>query len=635
MPLLTSQLPMQRSSSLLCSSNSLSSSAVTLLISRRFSQPFQIQSVGNASRGIRTRVRSNHPQARARIVSPLYGTDTKEIVETSTTDSNFIEIGYVNDVHGLKGEICVKHNTGFPELRFSKPGKRWLRQQVFGREEVQEVDLVSGRGHRGQKCWIVKFDGIDNVDQAKLLVGATLLVRENDRPKLEEGEFYTRDLVGMRVILKETGEPVGTVNSVYNYGASDLLHVMLDSSMELPQQSETVDSAPLVWIPFVDAIVPDVDMNKRELHITPPMGLLQLNLRSGERTKKERRLLEWKEKKKFQRLLIAAKKKLCMMDQQHVFHGFRFGEKFQRSLLAHQIVSVNSKLLQQALQNIEMSFEWSNLTQFINAVESRQITSNMEISKDRLKSTCTEMPDAYSKLRETGLDLITEGKLATVLLLKEGNPYAKPELGLIKAGNAEKSSLLLLEDLLCEENRFIEVWFLEEEKLPVVSNSVEEQRRHKILMKSPWEMLQSPIGSGGILVALSSNSVMEDLFGTGMEYVELCSIDRRCVCGSPVVVGFVKSCKADIGILTTKGAEDFEDNFHMIISAKLLKKMTKHIDKLQFRAVPKPNSHVEKVDKEWVDFSPSSANSYEFQSSIYNFLCACSHEKVCVVKITQ
>lgn len=38
--------------------------------------------------------------------------------------------------------------------------------------------------------------------QAKQLVGSTLLVREEDRPELDEGEFYTPDLVGMRVVLK-------------------------------------------------------------------------------------------------------------------------------------------------------------------------------------------------------------------------------------------------------------------------------------------------------------------------------------------------------------------------------------------------------------------------------------------------
>ena len=41
------------------------------------------------------------------------------------------------------------------------------------------------------------------------------------------------------------------------------------------------------------------------------------------------------------------------MEQQHVFHGLRYGEKEQRSLLSDQIVGVNSKLLQEALQSLE------------------------------------------------------------------------------------------------------------------------------------------------------------------------------------------------------------------------------------------------------------------------------------------
>lgn len=54
---------------------------------------------------------------------------------------------------------------------------------------------------------------------------------------------------------------------------------------------ENAHSGHLVWIPFVEAIVPDVDMNSREMLITPPKGLLQLNIRHDRRSKKERRQL--------------------------------------------------------------------------------------------------------------------------------------------------------------------------------------------------------------------------------------------------------------------------------------------------------------------------------------------------------
>ncbi|GAB4831560.1 hypothetical protein Ancab_005572 [Ancistrocladus abbreviatus] len=656
---------MRPSTSLLCSANS-----HPILGSRRFSLPLRsLYTISKASSSP-IQVRVNFLQTRSTIrVSPPHSTAIEEIVEESTTDSEFIEIGYIYDVHGLQGEICVKHSTDFPELRFSKPGKRWLRQQFSGRREIQEVELVSGRDHPARKCWIVKFGGIDSIDQAKQLVGSTLLVREDDRPQLEEGEFYSRELVGMRVILKETGESIGTVLNVYNSGASDLLHVMLDSYTKLPvQRSEKVKSGPLVWIPFVEAIVPDVDMIKREMQITPPKGLLQLNLPNGERSKKERRLLEWKERKKMQRLLIAAKKKLCAMGQQHVFHGFRFGEKSQRNLLADQIISVNSKLLQQALQNREMPLERSNLVEYISGASTLQ-TSNLRISQECLTNAWKQKLDKYSKFQCTGLDLISKGKLATVLVLSSGklDAWSEPCLG-----DCKNSPLSLVEKFLSDNQRFMEVeqrasvsiisissnpdiqpleklfsshdhfgfnpkkvWFLEEEKLPVVSSSVDEQNRHKILMKSPWEILQSPIGSGGILFSISSNNIIEDLIEMGVEYVELCSIDQLSLCGNPIFLGFIDSWYADIGIHVLKNPVSHEDNFHMIFSMKLMKKMIQQIGKLHFEAILKPNPHVEKVDKEWVDVTPPSANSYEFRSSIYRLPASCSLDKVCLIEVTE
>lgn len=89
--------------------------------------------------------------------------------------------------------------------------------------------------------------------------------------------------------FQETAEPVGTVVSIFNNGASDVLQVMLNSSEADQPESEASPSGPLVWVPFVEAIVPNVDLNKREMLITPPKGLLDLNIRTHERSKKERR----------------------------------------------------------------------------------------------------------------------------------------------------------------------------------------------------------------------------------------------------------------------------------------------------------------------------------------------------------
>ncbi|XP_023520284.1 uncharacterized protein LOC111783596 [Cucurbita pepo subsp. pepo] len=601
---------------------------------------------------------------------------TSQILESVEAPTGFVEIGYISNVHGTEGEVRVKPVTDFPELRFSTPGTRWLKQQVSGREEIREVDLEEGREHPGRKSWILKFKGIDAAEQAKLLIGSTLLVREEDRPELEEGEFYSRDLIGMSVILKETGQSLGTVVNVFDSGGADLLHVMLDSSEDIldttgnPTSTETGVSGRLVWIPFVKAIVPVVDLERREMKITPPKGLLELNLNSNKRSKKERRQLEWKERKKFQNSLIAAKKKLSEMEQKHVFNGFKFGEKMQGRLLAEQIVGVNSKLLQKALQDIEIPTRRLNVNELFSAFELEKIQNTLKVSDKCVPSGANEEElGKHTSLQKKGLNLISSGKTAVVLVVNDEGWYSDLD---IVCDNAEHPTSSSLPDLLGDDRRFAKIedrpsvplilvcsasrihsieklfmdndyfsfdsgkiWFLEEQRLPVVSNMVDEQNKYKILMKSPWEILQSPVGSGGVINLLSSSKVLDNLAEIGVEYVEICSSRHRSAGTNALLLGYIASCSANIGVKLQKGSSDFEKNFELIFSMNFMKKMMKQMDKPQFYGIPKSNAHVEKVDKEWVDVRPSSPNSYQLCSSIFSWLHECSFDEICMMEIAE
>ncbi|KAL5975370.1 hypothetical protein ACLOJK_019692 [Asimina triloba] len=301
----------------------------------------------------------------------VLGAEVGATAESIPDESEFIEIGYISNVHGLNGGVRVKPSTDFPELRFGEPGTRWLRLCVSGKETIREVELIEGRGYSGQKSWILRFERIDTVDKARSIVGSTVLVREADRPALEEGEFYNPDLVGMRVVLKETGKLVGTVVNVFNSGASDLLQVMLsstDGEFDHHSSLEANRDAPpaLVWVPFVEAIVPDVNLSKKEMQITPPEGLLELNVRTDVKSKKERRHLVWKQRMEAQKHFSLAKRKLNELGQRHLLQGLSSGDKAQNNLLRNQIMGINFKLLKQAIQNIAMpshSFElWSFAT---------------------------------------------------------------------------------------------------------------------------------------------------------------------------------------------------------------------------------------------------------------------------------
>jgi UDP-N-acetylglucosamine pyrophosphorylase len=66
----------------------------------------------------------------------------------------------------------------------------------------------------------------------------------------------------------------------------------------------------------------------------------------------------------------------------------------------------------------------------------------------------------------------------------------------------------------------LQVWILEEMKLPIVSLSSEIKSK-KILLKSPWEVLQRPAGTGSIFSSLSSNKILEALNAMGIEYVQV------------------------------------------------------------------------------------------------------------------
>ncbi|MCL7022326.1 hypothetical protein MKW94_023197 [Papaver nudicaule] len=586
---------------------------------------------------------------------------TEEINETSEDELKFIEIGYVCNVHGLQGELRVKPTTDFAELRFSE-GKRWLKERISGKEVIREVEIVEGREHAGQKSWILSFQGIDTIDQAKQLVGSVLLVTEEDRPVLEEGEFYNPDLVGMRVLLKDTGELVGTVINVFSSGGNDLLQVMLSSTEETPNVSGSVEagndvSGPLVWIPFVEAIVPDVDTDRKEMRITPPKGLLQLNLRSDVRSKKERRQLEWKERKKATQRLIAAKKKLSELEQRHVFDGLRFGDKVQKSLIANQIVGINYKLFQQAMQNITTPS--ISLLEFINANKTKLHENSLKASAALNSAQGTEGAlNPTQNLVKKGLKFVSEGKVAIVIVANETISKDSAELlhlqGIlsdekrfttgIKDGQislpliivSPASEIQSIQELFSNHDYFAfdphKVWFLEEEKLPVVSSSTEEQNKHKILLKSPWEILQSPVGPGGIFSLLSTQGILGNLTENGVEYVQVCSLSRASAIMDPVFIGFTDSCRADTGIKIDDISKDLKEDFNLIFSLRFMKKITGQMSNLQFYKAERQNSHVQMVDNEWIDVVPSSPNSYELHCSIYSALSTCPSDKICIME---
>jgi len=174
-------------------------------------------------------------------------------------------VGKIVAAQGLRGELRVNPLSDFPE-RFTKPGLRWLRPPAQKRgpaAEPQTVQLLSGRQLPGKELFVIRLEGINDRSSAEACVGQELLVPSDERPKLAKGEFHLLDLVGLEVRLLESGTPIGRVQDLLHAG-NDLLEVQLDGKKQ-----------PL-WIPFVESIVPRVELQEGWIGITPPPGLLEL-----------------------------------------------------------------------------------------------------------------------------------------------------------------------------------------------------------------------------------------------------------------------------------------------------------------------------------------------------------------------
>ena len=171
---------------------------------------------------------------------------------------SWLNVGELVAPQGLKGEIRINPSSDFPE-RFTKPGKRWLKDKDH---DPKEIFLKSGRQLPGKSIYVVRFKGIDSRNQAQELIGQKLLVHSSDRPKLPEGEFHLLDLVGLEAKLGKTELAIGKVTDLQK-GGNDLLEITLLSGRK-------------VLVPFVKEIVPDVHLKEGWIRMTPPAGLLDL-----------------------------------------------------------------------------------------------------------------------------------------------------------------------------------------------------------------------------------------------------------------------------------------------------------------------------------------------------------------------
>jgi len=154
---------------------------------------------------------------------------------------DFIEIGEIVKPQGVRGRIralsyleSVGVLEGLDALLVRKAGEAaasYRPRKIEARKNFLFLEL----------------EGIDEMDAARKLVGGRILVPSNRLKKLPEGEYYWRDLIGLKVVT-DAGEALGTVESIFPTGSNDV-YVCRGGSRE-------------ILLPAIGDVIREIDLEK-------------------------------------------------------------------------------------------------------------------------------------------------------------------------------------------------------------------------------------------------------------------------------------------------------------------------------------------------------------------------------------
>lgn len=168
-------------------------------------------------------------------------------------ENNLFRVGVIANTHGIRGEVKVYPTTDNTD-RFN---------------DLKNVIVDTGREHinlevQGVKYFknmvILKFKGIDNINEVEKYKGKDLLVTRENAVPLEENEYYIADLIDMEV-YDEDGKRIGILNDVMQTGANDVYVIILENGREL-------------LLPNIDQCILEVNTEENRMTVHVLEGLM-------------------------------------------------------------------------------------------------------------------------------------------------------------------------------------------------------------------------------------------------------------------------------------------------------------------------------------------------------------------------
>jgi 16S rRNA processing protein RimM len=169
----------------------------------------------------------------------------------------FITLARVVKTQGRHGEVAAEVHSDVPD-RFAEGMKLTALTKSDGRRALEVENFWPHKG-----LLVVKFTGVDSMNDAEALIGAELQVSRDERAQLDPGWTYVSDLVGCTVF--DHGAEIGLIDDVqFGAGEAPLLIVASAAGKKFD-------------VPFAEAYLERVNAVDREVRMNLPEGMLEIN----------------------------------------------------------------------------------------------------------------------------------------------------------------------------------------------------------------------------------------------------------------------------------------------------------------------------------------------------------------------
>lgn len=165
---------------------------------------------------------------------------------------DFLEIGQIVSTHGIKGEVRLNPWADSPD--FVKRFKRFYTDK----NGSNELKASAVRPHGN--VVIIKFDGIDTVENAVAMRNKVLYIRRSDA-KLSKGTYFIEELIDCDVFdADDESICYGKITDVSQTGANDVWYITDGNGKEY-------------LIPAIPSVVIETDIEQNKVIIRPMRGI--------------------------------------------------------------------------------------------------------------------------------------------------------------------------------------------------------------------------------------------------------------------------------------------------------------------------------------------------------------------------